>query len=109
MHKIVVLYPPPTDRAHFARYYRETHLPLAARLPGAVEMGYALDLDAQGGPYYAMFEATFASPESADAAMASPEGLAVQADVSHYASGGAIVMGVPLVAVRAAAARPPLD
>ncbi len=109
MHKIVVLYPPPTDRAHFARHYREIHLPLAARLPGAVEMGYALDLDAEGGPYYAMFEATFASAGAADAAMASPEGRAVEADVANYATGGAVVMGVPLVAVRPAIARPPLD
>ena len=109
MHKIVVLYPPPADRAHFAEYYRETHLRLAARLPGVVEMGYALDLDARGGPYYAMFEATFASPESAQAAMASPEGRAVEADVPNYATGGAVVLGVPLVAVRPAVARPPLD
>lgn len=109
MHKIVVLYPPPADREHFARYYRDTHLRLAARLPHVVQMGYALDLDAQGGPYYAMFEATFDSPESAGAAMASPEGRAVEADVPNYATGGAIVMGVPLISVPAANARPPLD
>ncbi|MCC4248364.1 MULTISPECIES: EthD family reductase [Microbacterium] len=109
MHKIVVLYPPPADRAHFARYYRETHLRLAARLPGVIGMGYALDLDAHGGPYYAMFEATFASPESAAAAMASPEGRAVEADVPNYATGGAVVMGVPLIAVTPADGRPPLD
>lgn len=109
MHKIVVLYPPPDDRAHFARYYRETHLRLAARLPGVIEMGYALDLDAHGGPYYALFEATFDSAQSAAAAMASPEGSAVEADVPNYATGGAVVMGVPLVGVRPAPGRPPLD
>lgn len=109
MHKIVVLYLPPADREHFARYYRETHLRLAARLPGAVEMGYALDVDAQGGPYYAMFEATFDSAESAGAAMASPEGRAVEADVPNYATGGAVVLGVPLIGVPSANGRPPLD
>jgi uncharacterized protein (TIGR02118 family) len=97
MHKIVVLYPPPRDREAFARYYRETHLPLARRLPGVIEMGYALDLDGDDGPYYAMFEATFASSEAAAAAMGSPEGRAVEADVPNYATGGAVVLGVPWV------------
>lgn len=99
MHKIVVLYPAPTDRAAFADHYRRVHLPLTAALPGVIDMGYALDLDADGGPYFAMFEATFPSAEAADAAMGSPAGAAVQADVPNYATGGAVVLGVPWTAL----------
>jgi len=35
MHKLVVLYPKPTDPAHFREYYVRTHLPLAAKMPDA--------------------------------------------------------------------------
>ena len=32
MHKLVVLYPPPTDPENFREYYVNTHLPLAVTL-----------------------------------------------------------------------------
>ena len=34
MHKLLVLYPEPADRAGFIQYYESTHLPLARKLPG---------------------------------------------------------------------------
>ena len=34
MHKLLVLYPEPTDRATFEDYYVNKHLPLATTLPG---------------------------------------------------------------------------
>ncbi|NYE21154.1 EthD family reductase [Microbacterium immunditiarum] len=99
MHKLLVLYPEPVDRAAFERHYRDVHLPLCARLPGLVDMAFALGVDEpDGGPYFAVFEATFASAEALGAALASPEGQAVQADVPNYATGGAVV--VPFAAER---------
>ncbi len=93
MHRLMVLYPAPVDRAEFERHYRDVHLPLCTRLPGVIEISFALGVDApDGGPYFAVFEATFASAEALGAALASPEGQAVQADVPNYATGGAIVV-----------------
>ncbi len=93
MHRLMVLYPAPVDRAAFERHYRDVHLPLCTRLPGVVEISFALGVDAfDGGPYFAVFEATFASADALGAALASPEGQAVQADVPNYATGGAIVV-----------------
>ncbi|MFV0434696.1 MAG: EthD family reductase [Leucobacter sp.] len=92
MHKLTVLYPEPTDRTAFEQYYRSTHLPLCAKLPGVQEISYSLNLCEPGdGPYYAIFQATFADQAALGAAMASPEGQAVEADVPNYATGGAIV------------------
>lgn len=93
MHVLTVLYPEPTDRAAFADYYRSTHLPLCAQLPGVQDITYALDVCEPGeGPYYAIFRATFADEAAMGAALASPEGRAVEADVPNYASGGAVVI-----------------
>ena len=90
MHKLLVLYPEPTDRDAFERHYRDTHLPLCAKLPGVVELSFALGID--DGPYWAVFEATFASGGALGEALGSPEGQAVQADVPNYATGGAVVV-----------------
>lgn len=93
MHKLLVLYPPPVDRVAFEKHYRDVHLPLCARLPGVTEISIALGVDeAEGGPYYAIFEAVFPSAEALGAALGSPEGQAVQADVPNYATGGAVVL-----------------
>ena len=93
MHKLIVLYPEPLDRAAFEEYYRSTHLPLCQDLPGVREITFALGIAEPGeGPYFAVFEAAFDSKEALDAALASPAGLAVEADVANYATGGATVL-----------------
>ncbi|MBL3700993.1 EthD family reductase [Leucobacter luti] len=100
MHTLLVLYPEPTDRAAFAEYYERVHLPLCAKLPGVQDISYALGITEPGaGPYYAMFRATFADGAALAAAMASPEGRAVEADVPNYASGGATVLTFPTTSV----------
>ena len=94
MHKLVVLYPHPDDPQAFAEYYEGTHLPLAARLPGMLAWRYTLDVHAKDGdsPYFAIFEADFAYAAALGAAMSSPEGRAVEADVPNYAPAGTIVL-----------------
>ncbi|UOQ56683.1 EthD family reductase [Leucobacter allii] len=96
MHKLTVLYPEPTDRAAFVAYYEGTHLPLAAALPGLLDWRYSVEVSTgpagEPAPYFAVFEAEFADAEAFRAAMASPEGLAVAADVPNYATGGATVL-----------------
>ncbi|OYN96205.1 ethyl tert-butyl ether degradation protein EthD [Enemella evansiae] len=98
MHKLLVLYPEPTDRTAFTAYYEGTHLPLAASLPGMVAWRYSLDVHAEGeSPYFAVFEADFPDAATLGAAMRSPQGQAVAADVPNYATGGAVVIDYPVV------------
>ncbi len=96
MHKLVVLYPEPTDRDAFTAYYEATHLPLAAKLPGLIRWQYTTNVSAQPdgtpAPYFAVFEAEFATATDFANAMGSPEGQAVAQDVPNYATGGAIVL-----------------
>ncbi|MBK1782972.1 EthD family reductase [Prauserella cavernicola] len=90
MYRLTVLYPPPTDPEHFREYYVNTHLPLAATLPGLRAMRYSLDVSAPGGqsPYFAVFEGDFDSYDAMVAALSSEQGQAVNADVPNYATGG---------------------
>jgi uncharacterized protein (TIGR02118 family) len=98
MHKIVVLYPEPHDRAAFEEYYTSTHLPIAENLPGMLGWRYTFNVAAVDGvaPYFAVFEADFPDAAAMGAALASPVGVAVQADVPNYATGGVIVLHYPI-------------
>lgn len=97
MHKLLVLYPHPTDPEAFRAYYEHTHLPLAAQLPGMLDWRYSLSVrSAPEEAYFAVFEADFPDAETLAAALSSPEGEAVQADVPNYATGGAIVLDYPV-------------
>ncbi|MDQ1131326.1 EthD family reductase [Microbacterium sp. SORGH_AS_0888] len=94
MHKLMVLYPEPLDRVAFEEHYRSVHLPLCEKLPGVREITFSLRVDdgPEPAPYFAVFEAVFDSAEALGAALGSPEGAAVQADVPNYATGGATVL-----------------
>ncbi|WP_031465639.1 EthD family reductase [Sciscionella sediminilitoris] len=97
MHKLVVLYPHPVDPEAFTAYYERTHLPLAAQLPGMLDWRYSTRVrGAPESPYFAVFEADFPDAETFAAAMDSPQGRAVRADVPRYASGGAVVLDYPV-------------
>ena len=98
MHRLLVLYPPPADREHFRTYYEGTHLPLAAKLPGLRGYRYSIDVVAGEGEsrYYCVFEADFDDAVAYSAAMESPEGQAVRADVPNYATGGVVVLNYEL-------------
>ena len=99
MHKLVVLYPPPADRDKFRSYYTSTHLKLAAKLPGMRAYRYAFDLAAPAGdsPYWCMFEAEFDDIQAMGAAMSSPEGLAVSADVPNYATEAPVMFSFDVI------------
>lgn len=95
MHKLTVLYPEPDDRRAFVDYYENTHLRLAAQLPGMTAWRYSTEIgqapDGSPAPYFALFEAEFPDRETYLQAMDSETGHAVAADVPNYATGGAIV------------------
>jgi uncharacterized protein (TIGR02118 family) len=98
LHKLLVLYPEPTDPGHFRHYYVTNHLPLVARMPGLLAWRYSFDVTATQGqtPYFAVFEAEFADAAAMTAARASPQGQQVSADVANYATGGVVVIDYPV-------------
>ncbi|WP_407841264.1 EthD family reductase [Streptomyces sp. DSM 116496] len=98
MHKLVVLYSEPADPDHFRDYYVTKHLPLVTNWPGPPAWRYSFDVAALEGeaPYFAVFEADFADAAAMDAALASPHGRRLSADVANYASGGVVIVHYPL-------------
>ena len=91
MYKLLVLYNEPTDPAHFRKYYVETHLPLASKMPGVKASRFTFDVKALGPgkpPFFCIFEAEFESEAALLSALGSKEGQAVAGDVPKYASGG---------------------
>jgi uncharacterized protein (TIGR02118 family) len=94
MHRLLVAYPQPADEARFIDYYTRHHLPLARTLPGMLACRWMrpAPLGPQPAPHFLLFEADFASAEAMGAALASPEGAAVAADVPNYSPAGALLM-----------------
>lgn len=94
MAHLTVLYHQPTDPDAFRRHYEQKHLPLAQALPGVQDLQYSLHVDKLVGDadVFAVFRAAFASREALEAALASPEGQAAQADVPTFADGGVTIL-----------------
>ena len=92
MHRVLVLYLPPEDPRASREYFENTHIPLAAKLPGQRSMRYSFEVAAAEGesPYFGVMEAEFDDAEALGAAMSSPEGQAVVADIPNDATGGAV-------------------
>jgi uncharacterized protein (TIGR02118 family) len=98
VHKIVVLYPPQPDPEGFKAYYVNTHIPLARKLPGLLALRYSFGVQGVGGnaPYFCVFEAEFRDGAALGAAMGSPEGQAVAADVPNFARNAPTLIHYPL-------------
>jgi len=90
MHRILALYGVPSDPEHFRSYYKGTHLKLAAKLPGMRAMHHSFDVKPMtpGDGFFCVWSGEFDDAAAAAAAMQSPEGEALAADVGNYASGG---------------------
>lgn len=89
MVKVIVLLPRRADMSPeaFGQHLRETHLPLVTRLPGLRRLVVNWVLPDPNGPppaYDAVAEDWFDDPAAMGAALASPEGQAVAADVPNY-------------------------
>ena len=95
MFKVTVLYGHPTDAAAFETYYANTHLPIAARMRGAVRVELTQFQSAAGGgrpAFYRMAEFLFASQQQLATTMDSPEAKAAVADLANFATGGVTVL-----------------
>jgi uncharacterized protein (TIGR02118 family) len=98
MHRMLVLYNEPKDHAHFRKYYVETHVPLAHKLPGLKKATYSFDVKplGPGKAPHCIFEADFESEAAMMNALKSREGQAVAGDVPNYASGGVTMVHFPI-------------
>jgi len=99
MHKLTALYKTPPNPAHFREHYENVHIPLLAKLPRVVSMNYSFDIKgADGGePFFCIFEAYFETAEDLEAAMQTPEGGAVIADLSNYEQNEFWIFNYPMI------------
>ena len=91
VHRLVVSYGQPDDPAAFDAYYRDTHTPLATKMPGLVRytIGSPQALDPSQPTPHLVAELDFDSRQAMGAAFASEEGKAAAGDVANFATGGA--------------------
>lgn len=94
MPQILVLYHQPADPAAFDRYYFETHVPIASKIPklrsSTVSKGSIQALAGTAPHLVARLE--FDSMADIQAALMSPEGQATAADLANFATGGATIL-----------------
>ena len=91
MARLLVLYKAPNDTTAFDKYYFETHVPIAKKIPGLrkyeVSQGPVVT---PAGPsdFYLIAILHFDDMAAIQNAFASPEGQAAAADVQTFATGG---------------------
>jgi uncharacterized protein (TIGR02118 family) len=91
MAELVVLYKMPKDPKAFDKYYFETHVPLAKKMPGLRKYGVsrgAIGTPAGPSGLHLIATLTFDSLADIQAAFASPQGQAAAADLPNFATGG---------------------
>jgi uncharacterized protein (TIGR02118 family) len=94
MAQLLVLYNAPADPAAFDRYYHQTHIPIAKKIPGlrlyVISNGPVRALAGTAPHLVAILQ--FDSMAEVNAALASPEGQAAAGDLPNFASGGATLL-----------------
>lgn len=89
--QLIVIYKKPNDPSAFDKYYFETHVPIAKKIPGLRKY------DVSQGPVatpaglsnvHLIATLRFDGLAAIQAAFASPEGQAAAADVQNFATGG---------------------
>jgi uncharacterized protein (TIGR02118 family) len=95
MADVVVLYKTPKDAAAFDKYYVETHIPLAKKMPGLKKYQISQGpVASPAGPsgVHLVATLTFDSMAAIQKAFGSPEGQAAAGDVPNFATGGADIL-----------------
>jgi uncharacterized protein (TIGR02118 family) len=90
MTKVLILFRKRADLTmdEFKRYWKETHGPIAATMPGLrkyIQDHVLADPPPDDRPYDAVAELWFDSAEAFQVAMASPEGQTTMADAATFA------------------------
>jgi uncharacterized protein (TIGR02118 family) len=92
MAQLVVMYKTPKDPAAFYKYYAETHIPLAKKMPGLRKFEISqgpVATPAGASGFHLIATLTFDSMAAIQKAFASAEGQAAAGDVPKFATGGA--------------------
>jgi uncharacterized protein (TIGR02118 family) len=92
MAQVLVIYKTPKDPAAFDRYYGETHVPIAKKMPGLRKYEISQGTVSGGAGIHLVAELTFDSMAAIKAALASAEGKATAADVPNFATGGVDIL-----------------
>jgi uncharacterized protein (TIGR02118 family) len=89
MAKLIVVYRIPRDPAEFDRYYAQVHTPLAKKIPGLRRLEVTRLTGAPSGAsdLYLIAELYFDNAAAREAALASNEAKATEADLSKFAEG----------------------
>ncbi len=94
MAHVLVLYNTSSDPAAFDRYYRETHIPIAKKIPGlrsySISSGAVRSL--AGAAPHLVAILGFDSVADIDAALTSREGQETAGDLANFATGGATIL-----------------
>jgi uncharacterized protein (TIGR02118 family) len=87
MVKLVALYKKPANIQEFDQHYFDTHLPLAAQIPGLkrVEVSKISGSPAGESEYHLIAEMYFENMDALKAGMSSPEGKASGKDLMSFA------------------------
>lgn len=87
---VAVCYGHPEDPEAFDAYYRDTHIPLARKVPGlsGYTWGKCTAMGAGQPPYYAVAGLHFPDAEAMKSGLASPEMKQAGKDVRNFATGG---------------------
>lgn len=97
MIRVIVQYGAPEDPAAFDAYYKETHTPLAAKMPKMksfeVSRGPVVSSD-ENNPVHLTAILSYDSKEDLDESMASDEGQAAVDDLANFATGGVTILTV---------------
>jgi uncharacterized protein (TIGR02118 family) len=89
MAKLIVIYRTPRDPAEFDRYYAQVHTPLVKKIPGLRRLEVTRLTGAPSGAsdLYLIAELYFDNAAAREAALASNEGKAAEADLPKFAEG----------------------
>jgi uncharacterized protein (TIGR02118 family) len=88
---LTVLYGQPDDPEAFEKYYDSSHKEVAQKVPNVRRkaLGKAVGVPGGGKPaYYRSATLFFDNREDGEQALASPEGLALLADIPKFSTGG---------------------
>jgi uncharacterized protein (TIGR02118 family) len=95
MAEVVVMYKTPKDTAAFDKYYAETHVPLAKKMPGLRKFQVSQGpVATPAGPsaFHMIAILTFDNMPAIQKAFGSAEGQAAAGDVQKFATGGADIL-----------------
>lgn len=84
MHRITIEYGTPANADSFEQYYRDTHVPMAARLPGLRRFTVSHPRGLGTAAPYMMAELWFDDAEALKTALKSPEMAATAADAQTF-------------------------